>query len=112
MREFTEKDAKIKAGAPCGGSNISKRGNPLVKAENLWQELPHKGPASQEPAKLKSAHRLEAEPSVKAFEAGRLAKVPAQGSCQASDSGSSRGSRIKGYKTFKSSLVHTPHLKK
>jgi hypothetical protein len=58
MTGFTAKEAKIKAGAPCEESNIMKRGKALVKAGNLRQKLPHKGPASQKPAKLKSAFRL------------------------------------------------------
>jgi hypothetical protein len=47
MLGFTAKEAKIKAGAPCGESNISKRGKALVNAENFRQKLLHKGPASQ-----------------------------------------------------------------
>ena len=38
MMEFTAKEAKIKAGAPCEESNIMKRGKALVKAGNLRQK--------------------------------------------------------------------------
>ena len=51
MSGLTALEAKTKAGAPCDVSSISKRGASRVVR-------PHKGPASQKPAKLKSAYRL------------------------------------------------------
>jgi hypothetical protein len=58
MNGLTALEAKTKAGAPCDVSNISKRGRALVKAGASRVVRPHKGPASQKPAKLKSAYRL------------------------------------------------------
>ena len=58
MSGLTALEAKTKAGAPCDVSNISKRGRALVKAGTSRAVRPHKGPASQKPAKLKSAYRL------------------------------------------------------
>ena len=58
MSGLTALETKTKAGAPCDVSNISKRGRALVKAGASRVVRPHKGPASQKPAKLKSAYRL------------------------------------------------------
>ena len=58
MNGLTALEAKTKAGAPCDVSNIRKRGRVLVKAGASRVVRPHKGPASQKPAKLKSAYRL------------------------------------------------------
>ena len=55
MSGLTALEAKTKAGAPCDVSNISKRGRTLVKAGASRVVRPHKGPASQKPAKLKNA---------------------------------------------------------
>ena len=58
MNGLTALEAKTKAGAHCDVSNISKRGRALVKAGVSRVARPHKGPASQKPAKLKSVYRL------------------------------------------------------
>jgi len=58
MNGLTALEAKTKTGAPCDVSNISKRGRALVKAGVSRVVRPHKGPASQKPAKLKPAYRL------------------------------------------------------
>ena len=58
MHGYTAKEAKIKANASCNESNIQKRGKQLVSLGHSRQKRPHKGPASQKPAKLKSAFRL------------------------------------------------------
>ena len=57
MGGFTALEAKTKAAAPCDVSNISKRGAALFKAGRPRLKPAHKGPASQKPAKLKSAGR-------------------------------------------------------
>ena len=57
MSGLTALEAKAKAGAPCDVSNIPKRGRALVKA-GASRGKPQKGPASQKPVRLKSAHRL------------------------------------------------------
>ena len=58
MNGLTALETKTKAGAPCDMSSISKRGRALVKAGASRVVRPHKGPALQKPAKLKSAYRL------------------------------------------------------
>ena len=58
MHGHTAKDAKIKAYARCNESNTQKRGKRLVALGHSRQISPHKGPASQKPAKPKSAFRL------------------------------------------------------
>ena len=59
MSGLTAPESKVKAGAVCDVSNISKRGHSLVKAGASRVMRPHKGPASQKPAKLMSAFRLK-----------------------------------------------------
>ena len=59
MSGLTALESKVKAGAVCDVSDISKRGRALVEAGALRVVRPHKGPESQKPAKLKSAFRLK-----------------------------------------------------